>query len=77
MPRFHDPRAPEHRVVFGGIEFVGGVTADIDPDLGTRELFAGAGIVEVTDGTPDAPDGTDPVPDGTPDPPKPAPRKRK
>lgn len=47
MTVFRDPRAPQHRVVFGGVEFVGGLTADIDPDEGTRRLFAGAGIVEV------------------------------
>lgn len=47
MAVFHDPRAPQHRVVFGGVEFVGGLTADINPDEGTRRLFEGAGIVEV------------------------------
>lgn len=44
MPRYRDPRAPQGRTVFGGVEFVDGVTADIEPGPHTAELFAAAGI---------------------------------
>lgn len=78
MPRYRDPRAPAGRVVFGGVPFVDGVTADIEPGEGTRELFASAGITEVAadtvEYTPDA--ESEPAPD-QPDTAKPAPRRRK
>lgn len=44
MARFRDPNAPKGRVVFGGVAFHDGVTADIDPGSGTLELFKSAGI---------------------------------
>ncbi len=48
MTVFRDPRAPAGRVVFGGVEFIDGVTADINPGEGTVALFTGAGIVAET-----------------------------
>lgn len=76
MPRYRDPRAPSGRVVFGGVEFVDGVSADVEPGDGTRALFASAGIDVV------APAPVKPGPDAesapSPDEPeKPAPRRRK
>lgn len=48
MTRYRDPSAPSGRVVFGGVEFVDGVTADITPGPDTLELFRSAGIFEAT-----------------------------
>ncbi|MHA3724325.1 hypothetical protein ACXR2T_10640 [Leucobacter sp. HY1910] len=47
MAVYRDPQAPKHRVVFGGEEFVAGVTKDIAPGPETLRLFTSAGIVEV------------------------------
>lgn len=49
MVKFRDPNAPAGRVVFGGVAFHDGVTADIDPGPGTLELFKSAGITAVPD----------------------------
>ncbi|WP_336651606.1 MULTISPECIES: hypothetical protein [unclassified Leucobacter] len=78
MPRYRDPRAPVGRVVFGGVPFVDGVTADIEPGEGTLSLFASAGIAEVAaDGVESTPEAlSEPAPD-QPDTEKPAPRRRK
>lgn len=78
MPRYRDPRAPSGRVVFGGVEFVDGVTADIEPGEGTRALFASAGI-DVLASAPvkPAPDAESAPSHDEPDTAKPAPRRRK
>lgn len=55
MTVYHDPNAPEGRVVFGGEVFTDGRTADIEIDEGTAELFKGAGIVEVPSESSDGP----------------------
>lgn len=47
MARFRDPNAPKGRVVFGGVAFHDGVTADITPGKPTLELFKSAGITAV------------------------------
>ncbi|KKI18716.1 MULTISPECIES: SAP domain-containing protein [unclassified Leucobacter] len=49
MTVYHDPNAPEGRVVFGGVVFTDGLTADIEIDEGTAELFKGSGIVEASE----------------------------
>lgn len=53
MPRFRDPNAPAGRVVFGGIEFVNGVSADIKAGPETTTLFASAGISAEPEQTPE------------------------
>lgn len=58
MTVFHDPNAPEGRVVFGGEVFIDGRTADIEIDAGTRDLFKGAGIVEAPAESSDGPTET-------------------
>lgn len=73
MPRYRDPRAPEGRVVFGGVEFIDGMTADITPGPGTLELFAAAGITPDSTDEPGAPDDAS----GTGEVATPTPRRKK
>lgn len=52
MAVFRDPAAPAGRVVFGGVVFIDGQTADIDPGPETRKLFASAEITETEQDSP-------------------------
>lgn len=47
MTRYQDPAATPGRVVFGSVEFIDGVTGDIEISPETARLFEGAGITAV------------------------------
>ncbi|WP_449278000.1 SAP domain-containing protein [Leucobacter sp. GX24907] len=47
MPRYRDPAGTPGRVVFGGVEFIDGLTGDFTSGESTLELFASAGITEI------------------------------
>lgn len=47
MTRYRDPQAPAGRVVFGSVEFIDGVTGDIEISPEAARLFEGAGITAV------------------------------
>ncbi|UOQ58101.1 hypothetical protein MUN78_04445 [Leucobacter allii] len=47
MTRYRHPAGAPGRVVLGGVAFIDGVSADIDPGPATRQLFEATGVTPI------------------------------